>query len=285
MTNWIQALGIIICVGGLILLALTSKRLRIKITGVILCGLCFIVAGTTVVFVDRGVNSYAGAYSESTRDLVYFEENNQLSIIDMSPSTTGVANTSISLARHLGYFEIESYIVTDLSSTSDEFFKRLTDRIKVRSIYLPEGVAEKEVEARENIIAIAQKEGISIYDLQENQSIGNTTLDIRISDAISRSERKCTYFNLRVNKCSLVYLAPSSYELTDTTPEKWAYQSDVLIFGSYGPPYHMEYSYEAPHVQACMFLGESKGYANIWLVADLPIELDVTTPVRLRMGK
>lgn len=284
-SNWIQILGIVICVGGLILLILTNKKLRVKIVSVILCGLCFIIAGTVVVFVDRNVNAYAGAYSESTRDLVYFEESNQLSIIDMSPSTTGVANTASALASYLGYFEIENYIITDLSSASDKFFQRLTSNTKVRSVYLPAGVSEKEVEARENILAIAQNEGVNIYDLQEYQSIGNVSLDIRISDAIARSERKCTYFNLTIDKCSLVYLAPSCYELTDTTPEKWAYQGDVLIFGSYGPPYHMEYNYEAPYAQTCMFLGESKRYASVWLIADLPRDLNTSAPVRLRIGK
>ncbi|MBQ7761856.1 MAG: ComEC/Rec2 family competence protein [Clostridia bacterium] len=115
MSSWIQVLGIVICVVSLVLFALTHKKIRVKLIGAILCGLCFVVAGTAVLFVDRTVNTYVGAYSERTRDLVYFEENNQLSIIDMSPSTTGVANTSTALANHLGYFEIENYIITDLS--------------------------------------------------------------------------------------------------------------------------------------------------------------------------
>ncbi len=284
-SNWIQILGIVICVLAMVMLMITSKKFKLKLIGVLLCGLCFIVAGSTIVFVDRSVNAYVGAYNESTRDLVYFEDNNQLSIIDMSPSTTGVANTSSALANYLGYFEIENYILTDLSSTSDEFFQKLSDKIKVRNIYLPDGVSEKELEARENILLFAENAGVNVFELQDYQGLGQAALDIRTSKALSRSERNCTYFNLSINECSLVYLAPSSYELTDTTPEKWAYESDILIFGSYGPPYHMMYSYKTPYAQACLFLGNSKDYASIEFLNELSSRLTIDAPIRIRLAK
>lgn len=285
--NVIQYLGILVCAIALILFAILGKKYRKRLIATGVIGIAIIFAGSAFIYIDRASNTYVGAYNTSMRDFVYIEEQNQLTIIDMSQSTKSTANRAVELSRHLGYGEIQRYVITDLSKQSIEHFQRISEKTILRSIYLPEGLSDFEKESRLQIVALAEKQGICVYQLESTGNLGGVELEICLNDAIHRSERRCTYFKLTKNGQVITYLAPSSYELVDTRPEKWAYESDLLILGEYGPVPREKAHFTTPYLDLCILLGDSYEHVSYEYVNSLKdyLRIDGDLPVRVRLEK
>lgn len=281
-----QTIGVYLTVFALVLLLLVERR-HIKHVTCILCVACLIFIGGSVYnFIDAKSNTYVSAYSSKSSDFVAIEENNELTIIDISKTTTGVANTSVGVIDYLHYTEVENYIICDYSHLTDLYFKRVAANVIIKNLYISRPRDAKEADIYQRIIADARKGDIKVLELQRYMEFGNTTVEFGENDMLSRSERRSVSFNISTEECDFLYLGASSYEIFDYFTEEKAYNADVIIFGAYGPSYKSEYSYITPYVDKMVFYGESYSYAKYEMITNEDkIIYEPKEPIRFKAEK
>ena len=109
---------------------------------------------------------------------------------------------------------------------------------------------------------VAKRKGINIFVKENQLSTENTAITFAPVDYLPRSDLRCVAFSIDHKSTRLTYLGSSVFELCDYFVDESAYLSDIIIFGSYGPKYHVNYNYEAPYLDHCVFFGNSKSFAN-----------------------
>ena len=95
------------------------KKAKIPLLA-ILFSLIVFFSGTVLLFVNRNNSDYITAYSYNSNDVVCVEEDNQLTIIDVS-SHLRASNYASSMSVYLGYGEISRYVILLPTATNIRF--------------------------------------------------------------------------------------------------------------------------------------------------------------------
>ncbi|MBQ8546161.1 MAG: ComEC/Rec2 family competence protein [Clostridia bacterium] len=282
----VQIIGVYLIVFALVLLVLVKRKYIKHMTCLLLVGACVFASGSIINYIQAKNNVYISSYSSRSNDFITIEENNNLTVIDISKTTTGVAGTSVGLIDYLHYSEVENYIICDYSHLTDLYFKRIAGNIKIETLYIPRPSDAKEMDIYQGIIRVAKKEKIKVAELQHNMKLDIATIEFSGNNTLPRSERKNVSFNISTNDCDFLYLGASSYEIFDYFTEEKSYNADVIVFGSYGPIYKKQYSYITPYVDKLIFYGESYIYADSEMLKDEDkIILEAKKPVRFKAEK
>ena len=178
--NMIQIFGVIVISASIIGMLFLSKKHLKRLVISALAGALIIFIGSTYLFIERGNNSYAGVYSFTGNDLIFYEENNTLSIIDITKCTITSASRSRNLASYLGYGEVENYIITSYTESTTPYFKRLINQIKIKSIYLPTPTTDEELTLYCQLIQLARNEGIQPMELKNELFIQSAQISLEI---------------------------------------------------------------------------------------------------------
>ena len=90
----------------------------------------------------------------------------------------------------------------------------------------------------------------------------NTDITFAKKNMLGRSDVPTTVFTVENDRYILTYLGAAANELCDYFVEECVARSDAVIFGSCGPKYKIKFNYYMPHVDGCVFLGNSEDFAS-----------------------
>ena len=62
-----------------------------------------------------------------------------------------------------------------------------------------------------------------------------------------------------------------------------AYESDILVFGSYGPNFKTEFSYKMANMEHCIFMGGSENYAKDDFLDKIESKFITKSPFKVRI--
>ena len=118
----LQLIGAISLLSAVLLLfILPRKKLKISLYVLAISFVVFSI-GTVALFVTRNNNTYITAYSYNKNDVICVEENNELTVIDISNhSKSSVFSRDMSV--YLGYGEISKYVIKSFDEKLSEDYK------------------------------------------------------------------------------------------------------------------------------------------------------------------
>lgn len=275
---------ILIIVSFIVLMFIKKKHLRYGLI-LTLVGVFTFFGGSLINFIDKQSNVYITTYSRGTNDFIFLESENDLNVIDISKTSTTSARQASSVISSLNYSEIENYIITDYSHLTYACVNNLANNYKLKTLYLPEPITEKEKEVYDEILEITENENVELRKLEKSMELSGFKLKIAKLDTLDRSERKSVTLSIKSNNCELLYLGAGSYELFDYFSEEKAQTADIVVFGSYGPTYKVKYSYDMPYLDKAIFYGNSYDYAKDKLKEKLDNKAIITPcmPLKFRL--
>ena len=260
--NTVQIIGIIAIIAVLAFVMIVKRKHLLKTFALISIGVLLLVGGSLSNFIVKSNNSYVSAKSDGKNDYIALEAQNRIAIVDISTTSTGKNSIPISLMDSLGYTEIDSYIVLDYSHLTDKYLEKILKWYIVRELYLPAPESEKEIEVFEKIKEITNGQVTKIKFLPSELRVIGYKLDINESDTLARSEKRAVSLGIEKNGIELAYFGSATYELFDYYTAKKSKTADIAIFGSYGPTYKQEYSYEMDYLDVAIYFGESYDFAR-----------------------
>ncbi len=281
----VQFIAMVLIVSSLILLMLINKkRMWVAFVSVLVGSLVFF-GGSVASFVDRYNNVYVSVSSYKTSDFIFLESKNDLTVVDISTTTTGIYTESSSCVSYLHYTEIENYIICDYSHLTDKYFSKLAKKYKIKNLYLPSPVSEKEEEVYNEISKIAKDEKIELKNLEKSLHVSEFELELSPIDTLDRSDRRSIALSVKANGCELLYLGSSSYEIFDYFTEEKAKTADIVFFGSYGPTYKVPYYYSMPYLDKAIFTESSYEWADDELTEESRGKIISSThePIRFKL--
>jgi len=225
-------------------------------------GVLTFLCGSIFLFCQREYNSYATVFNFGDNDVLCIEDSGEITVIDVTATSISAASRSSNAASSLGYYEIDNYVVTDYSSTTSEFFQRLSDITIIRRLYLRAPADDEESEEYNLIKAIAKKKEICLLPLGKEIQMKKTKISFAEKAYVPSSSRRAIAVCVECEGAVLTYLSSGAFELYDELIDSAAYISDVIVFGAYGPKYRAPFSYDTPYLDHALFLGDSKDYAE-----------------------
>lgn len=253
--------GILLFVSIMLIFILPRKKAKIPLLA-ILFSLIVFFSGTVLLFVNRNNSDYITAYSYNSNDVVCVEEDNQLTIIDVS-SHSSASNYASSMSVYLGYGEISRYVILSYNHKSFTYIDEITDATIIRHMILAEPLTEDEEKYFKQCVGILKYKDIE-YSVFENEvDLGSYKFSMNENLYIGRSVKRCIGFSLVKNEFCYSYFGASSFEVNTLENDKRAYESDILVFGSYGADFDKKFGYsDTPDMDSCVFIGGSESYAN-----------------------
>ena len=259
--NITQIIGVtVVSVSMVAILFLSKKHLK-KIFISSLVGAFIIFLGSCQLFIERGNSSYVGIYSFTGNDLVFYEENNTLTIVDITKCTKTSASRSRNLASYLGYSEIENYVITSFSENAIIHLNRLLNQTKIKHLYLPTPNTDTEIRLYYKIVELVISKDVIPKSINDEISILNSKMSFEITYH-ERSIRKSVSMLLEKGGTYFAYMSSGSFEVDSDFCKNSAALSSYLIFGSFGPSNRVTIDYEVPNLQYCAFLGDTPSYIS-----------------------
>ena len=255
--NGMQMIGIGIIIICVIALLLFNKKLcRYVICGISL-GIVAFILGTGMLHIDRRNNVYVGASYNSVGEALFIEDKNQLTLFNVGAS----ASLPYYTATHLGYYEIENLVITDFNSKTVPFVDMMCQSLIVNNIYAPHPISTDEDKLSSQINEIARNVGANLIELGNTFETSSTNALI-YTHKFDFSEKSIVAINVSYEDINLTYLSASTYNAPTSLINELAYNSDALIFGSYGPVFKTSFEYDVPSLDYAVFLGNSDKYAK-----------------------
>ena len=122
------------------------------------------IASNIMLFVNRNNNTYITAYSYNHNDAVCIEENNRLTVIDISNhSKSSVFSNDMS--KYLGYGEICEYVILTYNNKSCAYFDKMTGDVVIRHIFLALPQTENEEKYFKECVEVLENKDIEYKDL------------------------------------------------------------------------------------------------------------------------
>ena len=284
-SNMAQKISVAIIIIFLILLLFFKRRsMWVAFLGVFIGGVSFF-AGSLSLYVDRQTNTYISTSSYKTNDYIFLENKNDLSVIDISSTTTGNYKALDYAISSLNYSEIENYIICDYSHLTDKYFEKIAKGYKLETLYIQAPTNENEEKTYKEIEKIALNEKINIKIIEKAFNVSDFSIEFSEKDTLSRSEKRCVSLSIKANNCEALYLGSASYEIFDKFTENKAKTADVIIFGTYGPTYKVKYNYDTPYLDLAIFSDESYSWASEEMKSELEnkVEYIKVEPLRIRI--
>lgn len=257
----IQLIGVLFIVVSLVFLIMSRKKqFKMAAFALTLSSLLF-AFGCVYNHIHKASNTYVSTFNYNTSDFVAIEAKNDLTLVDIGESTTGVAEYPYELVSSLNRTEIENYIMTDYSAKANLYFESVIGNIRIDNLYLA-SPKEDETKIYNEIVKIAKEDNITVFPLEKKVELDGVTLDFSKENTLNRSEKRSVCFNISIGEIDVLYLGASSFEIFDYFTEEAAYNADLVIFGSHGPSYKKIYSYEMPNAEKMVFYGDARRFAS-----------------------
>ncbi len=261
-SNKIQLIGVgVILVGMLLTIILSKKRVKISILTVAL-GVAIFAGTSAYVSIIRQNQVSISDLSSSDGDILGVESKNELMIISSTTHTSATVRGASFLATSLGYSDIDTYVITDYSHRLEDSIDTLTSRNMVRKILIPKPKTDKEREYYKAVKEICENREVALLEIGEKIEFEATCVDFMEYQRLARSTKRCVAFSISAYNARLTYLGASSYECDSSFPKNYVKISDILLFGSYGPSYKINYSYNTEHLDYLVFHGQGRDF---WL--------------------
>lgn len=224
--SYIQVAGIILLCLYLVFLLLSRKgQMKRAICGM-LAGVFLFILGYGLLIVDRHSDTYVSVYATEYGDVLSVENDNSISVIDISLPTSLSSTDAYNTVNYLGYAEIENYIMLDLSQNSLVRFSSLLGSAIVQNVIIPSPKTTEERLVWEGIRESAEERGCCACALSSSFNIGDT--DITLDTA----ENPLVF--IQGEKTALIYSSPTSFENQTENTSRMFQHSDIAIFGTYG---------------------------------------------------
>ena len=226
---WVIA---VLIAGILAVIAIRSLRARCIFAVFAFC-LCFYVSGYFGYARLHRDSAYVYLQTDGKSDAVGIVSRNQAVIVDISTGGYAVLGEAVERMEALGACEIDTLVLTHYHPYHANSIRKLTERVKLRRVLLPEPTTEKETEyylkLRERLDGFVE---IGMYPTDETQSlqIGNAVLTLTETEYLKRSTHPIVRFTVSVGETGVSYLGESAAELGASDCG-----DSVVIFGSNGP--------------------------------------------------
>ncbi len=257
----IQLIGVIIIFASCVLaIVLSRKRLRLALISLSV-GVAIFTVGIITTHITKENYIYFTSYSFAQNDVVCIEQNNDLTVIDISNHSLNsvLAND---MSDYLGYGEVENYIALTYSHKSASYFDKMTDTVVIRHIYLTLPKTENEEKYFCECASLLESKDIKFTTFDKELLFDDITLDICTDMYISRSTKRSVVFNVTINDFNYTYMGASAFELISTLPDKYAGNADALVFGAFGPKYKSIFKYDTENLDYAVFMGDSASFAD-----------------------
>ena len=258
----IQALGVLLLTISVVALLIVKQKHLIHTVCCILLGALLFTIGSLITSHNSSSSVYLTAYSDTGGDFLVVEDEGKVTAIDISKTNNSTAFTALGVFSHIGCYEIDTYVFTNYSSNSLSSVNSIVCQAVVREIILPVPLSDDEKSMAKNIEQAVQEMNISVSYLESEIKTQSTTIKFAKANTLGHSNLRSTALTVQCGDTLVAYLGASSYELCDYFIEDSVFQADGIIFGSYGPKYTVQYDYEAPQLDACVFFGESYSFAS-----------------------
>ncbi len=267
----LQLIGVyVILIGMLLAIILSKKRLKISVITVVL-GVLIFAGTTTYVSILRNNQITINDYSAINGDITTVESKNEIMVLSSAMHNTGIARESADFATSLGYSDIDTYVFTDYSHNIVNAVDKVTNSYMIRKIMLPSPETDKEKEQYDAIKALCESKGIPACEIGERLEFGQTCVDFMEYQRLGRSTKRCVAYSVSAYNARFTYLGASSYECGSRFPQNYAKISDVIVFGSYGPPYKLSHTYDIPSADYLVFHGDSRDFLILDIDDDMVV--------------
>jgi hypothetical protein len=264
-TTIAHTVGICACILAIILFfALDRKKIKYSMLTLSLA-VSVIVGASIYTHATRNNIVTITSFDNHASDIVAVESDNEVMIIETSAPSATTMKMSNALASHLGYSDVDLYVLTDYSYRIASAFDIASDETLIRKVMLPTPQTDEEKEQLALIKQIANEKGITLEILPngcKNIQFNDTFLDIMEYERVGISVKRCVSFSVSTDNERFTYLGASSYECVNSFPENYAKASDVILFGSYGPPYHAKFPIDFENADYLVFHGKSADFAD-----------------------
>ena len=274
---------ILIFIFSLSLIVLSKKHIKrsLILLGV---GVIILTAGIISTYIDRNRNIYITAFSSNSNDTICIENNNKLTVIDISSYSKALL-MPYSMSAHLGYTEVESYVALYYNHKLAPYLDKMTDSVIVRQVLLPYPENDTDKAYLDECVTILDNKGIDYSIFNDNPLSNEVMLNLDNGLYISRSTKEICLLSISVGELNYNYIGASAFEVVSSLPNKYAYEADVLVFGGYGPPYKQSFCYDVPYLDYAIFLGNSEHFARDELLEALDKRYTTKVPFTVRIKK
>lgn len=262
-TTTAHTIGIVVMIIAIVLALILNKKMKRLCVCILALGIGIFTAGSIYTAILRTNTVTISAYDHRASDVLAIESKNEVMIIEASSPSKTTMVTSNAYASHIGYSDIEMYVITDYSYRIVEAFENITDVAMIRNVRVTPPMTEEEREQYNALKEIATRKGITIALLEEKLCFYDTEVVFMSYEKLPRSTRRCVAFSVSTDNERFTYLGSAAYECINYFPGNYARASDVVLLGSYGPNYHLMYDYDLTCVDYLVFHGKSREFLGV----------------------
>jgi|GEM_PF-1011505 len=194
-------------------------------------------------------------------------------ICDISDGSYSIARKGVYEAENLAQCDVDVLMLTHYHQRHKATLNRLTNRVYVRELWLPEPVSETDIDVYGAIIMMAEEKNIRCHTYEKNQIADidfiGVTVKVNEYSNLKRSAHPVISlsFTDTISGNSIAYIGASAYDITGTQGEfvrEIASSARAVVFGAHGPIYKTYYSYDlSKSLATVVFSGEtSEVYAD-----------------------
>ncbi len=224
---------IVLLVVGVLAVLAVRKAKTVYIFGVFALCIVFYTAGYFGYVRMEGDNSYVYLETDGKSDAVGIVSDGKTVLVDISTGGYSVLRRAADRMEDFCACELDVLILTHYHAHHPNTLRKLMNRVKVHSIYLPEPTSEEDVLFCQTIYEeFGERTEITVYPADGTQSLqtGNVSLSLPKTEYIDRSTHPIVRFAGAIGEKGFSYLGESATE-TDFSDDA----NDVVIFGSNGP--------------------------------------------------
>ena len=178
------------------------------------------------------------AKSVAGNDFVVVNADNKGYAVDISSGKYSFMYDSLFSVKEMSLSEVDTLILTHYHSHTENSVEYISERIKIRKVYLPSPEDEKENEIFKSMLSSFSSVGIEVKTYARGESIenGNITFSFAEKIKLPRSEKPIAAFRIEyknkddVNTFS--YIESAAFESSFDYSEYFS--SDVVFIGSHG---------------------------------------------------
>ena len=181
----------------------------------------------------EGENTYVYLETDGKSDAVGIVSEGKTVLVDISTGGSSVLGRAADHIEEFCECELDVLVLSHYHFYHPNTLRKLTNRLKIHHIYLPEPVTEDDVFCYQAISnQLAGSVEITLYSTDGTQSlkVGNAVLDLLPTEYTERSVHPIVRFSATVGEKGFTYLGEGATE-TDFLGDV----REVMIFGSNGP--------------------------------------------------
>lgn len=260
--NGAQGFAIVVIVCFILAFLIFNKKIALISLGGILIGIIIFACGTISLNNERNKNVYVSVASVKNSDYILLEDKGDITLFDMTRKNVSGGGYGVNICSSIGYSYIHNYVITGYSKYTLDSFELLSGNMIVENVYLFPQKNENEKKIANELCTLAKSRGISTKEITESFKTKSATINILLDNDVINSSVDTCAISIEHNSTVFTYLGSGSLSVANRFFEEYSYKSDILVFGAFGPDYKTEFSFNAPYLDYCLFLGKSFEYVT-----------------------